>query len=66
MNEPDYSWTQPLCAVCWDASHPGRRPTTVIDSGEETCCSCGRPTTTGIFIRIDPALATHPTRLRDE
>lgn len=61
---PCYSWTQPICHDCWDERHPealsGRG-----DPGEtETCVHCGRSTASGIYVRVDPATADHPTLLK--
>lgn len=61
-----YSFTQPICADCYDRRYPGREPARVIDAELEACCDCARSANEGIYIRVDPATVAHPTRLRDE
>lgn len=59
-----YSWTQPICTACWRERNPGRQPTTLRHPWSEICVHCGKDTVSGIYIRIDPAEAEHPTNLR--
>jgi hypothetical protein len=64
---PRYSWTQPCCSVCWVERNPGREPVRMNDWSRflETCVYCGSDTTSGIYVRIDPAVASHPTLEKD-
>jgi len=59
-----YSWTQPQCASCFAAQNPGRQPLTALVGYKETCCTCGKDTRDGIYIRIDPKVAKFPTNLK--
>jgi len=54
------SWTQPLCEDCWDERYLSRVSVRDVDGPAETCCLCGHATTSGIFIRIDPASVPFP------
>ena len=56
-----YSWTQPCCDACWSRINGDRIPHRVIDRPEEVCVHCNQYTTSGIYIRIDPATAPFPT-----
>lgn len=52
------TWTHALCEACWKAREPGREPFRLVDVGivdrkTETCCRCGEPTTTGIYVRAN-------------
>jgi hypothetical protein len=58
---PRLSWTQPSCLECWIARNPGRLATRVKDAERESCVYCGEGTEDGIYVRIDPAEAPHPT-----
>jgi hypothetical protein len=41
-------------------------PVRVKDVGEaETCVDCSELTSDGIFLRVDPASAKYPSRLKD-
>lgn len=60
-----FSWTQPCCAACWRERNPGRKPVALKDAERETCVHCGLSAQSGIFVRIDPAEAVHPTRTKD-
>lgn len=62
---PRYSWTQPICEGCYDDRYPGRRPSVLIEPELETCVDCGLVTRSGIYLRIDPAEARHPTLKKD-
>ncbi len=53
------TWTQPICAACWMAEHPGRSPVRVRDTIER-CCMCGGDTAAGIYVRRDPATVSYP------
>jgi hypothetical protein len=62
-----HSWTQPICDDCWHIREPNRKvPVRLVKSARESeeCVICGRPTTSGIYIRIDPSTAPHPTRVK--
>lgn len=61
-----YSWTQPICRLCWNHDHPdkpfgedrdGRGP-------EERCSNCGSWTRSGVYIRVDPKVAAYPSILK--
>lgn len=58
------SWTQPCCWPCWHQHNPRRRPHQIAHSERtfETCCYCGDPTFSGIYVRVDPDTVSHPTR----
>jgi hypothetical protein len=63
MTQPEksYSWTQPCCHDCWDAGNP-ESPSPRTDRGElETCVYCAMPTHSGIYVRVDPKLASYPS-----
>lgn len=62
-----YSRTQPCCKDCWNERNPERQTLEpfVGNGPDETCVYCGKPTNSGIYIRIDPAAAPHPS-LTDE
>ncbi len=62
---PRWSWTQPQCEPCWDIANPDRHPSRLIAAEPETCVTCGEPTSSGIYIRTDPASAPYPTHLKD-
>ena len=55
-----YSWTQPCCNACWDAAHPDRRPTRVLETEDEICCFCEIATRSGIYVRVDPETCRRP------
>lgn len=50
-------WTHSICVECWNK----QRPENQVDHGEldntepEICCWCEGKTTTGIYLRADPA-----------
>lgn len=47
-------WNHLLCDVCWDKLHPNRAPVRLKDDSGQ-CCVCRAVTTSGIYIRADPA-----------
>jgi hypothetical protein len=58
------SWTQPMCDACWISSRGSdERPVRMhTDYREpEQCAWCGRLTSSGIYVRIDPATMPYPT-----
>jgi hypothetical protein len=61
---PRYSFTQPICADCWDAQNPGRVATRVTTGELEHCAFCAEPTVEGIYVRVDPATVPWPTNLK--
>lgn len=58
---PRWSWTQPICPDCYELRHPGREPSKLINPDPELCVDCAKQTWAGIYVRIDPAEARHPT-----
>ena len=67
MNQVRYSWSQPTCIHCFEVHHHSRTPVRLIGDYRETeiCVYCGERTFDGIYIRIDPAEAPHPTRIKE-
>jgi hypothetical protein len=62
-----HSWTQPICEGCWQIREPGHKvPVRLVKSEREReqCVICGHDTLSGIYIRIDPSTAPHPTRVK--
>lgn len=71
-----FSWTQPVCTHCWvqensvpddDGGALIRTPVRLKNPDNlpweellERCCKCGRATTSGIYIRIDPTTVPFP------
>ncbi len=56
-------WTHPQCNTCWEKENPGRTPhrlSLTLSVGEETCCTCGVSTKSGIYIRRDPKTVPYP------
>lgn len=49
-------WTHETCLPCYEKLHPGRTPCRLKDPEEGSCCICGDPAGTGIYVRIDPAV----------
>lgn len=58
---PRYSWTQPQCLDDYERENPDRPATRLRFPEDEICVTCGQPTRSGIYIRIDPAEAAYPT-----
>jgi hypothetical protein len=57
-----YGWTQPLCDDCWAGwANSDAEPVRAVGGELEVCCHCGKPTESGIYIRVDPlgAYARH-------
>jgi len=55
-------WNHYICELCWQLrckanNEPGRRPVQVKDYHERPCCYCGKPSTSGIFVRENPESA---------
>lgn len=65
------NWTQPVCDPCWAAEYGvfdtdghliglSREPARRVDPDELVCCRCGRPTRSGILVRVDPTTVPFP------
>lgn len=67
MMTPRYSWTQPCCATCWEDQHPGLVPVRMRSQVAEVelCVFCAAANLDGIYLRIDPAEAPHPSIMKD-
>ena len=61
----NFSWTQPCCFDCYAKRYPGRQPVRLKVAEKETCVDCGEETEDGIYIRVDPEHAAHPTLPKD-
>lgn len=48
------SFKHVLCADCWYAKNPGRKPVLVYNAPPGVCCQCSRGTLVPIYIRQDP------------
>lgn len=59
-----YGWTQPICFACFHSQNPNRVPVRVRGADTERCVHCDEETREGIYIRIDPDIAPHPSILR--
>jgi len=59
-----FNWTQPLCLQCWADQEGDRVPQRLAESirEKEVCCNCGEVTWSGIYVRVNPEEAKHPTR----
>jgi len=53
-------WTHAICDDCWDEKHPDRPAPRKGQGPIEHCCYCGDHTTSGIYVRDDPATVPHP------
>src|SRR5262252_6463485 len=60
-NRVKYSWTQPICEACWEERHHGLPAGRLKHPSAETCVWCGQRTMDGIYIRVDPSTAPHPS-----
>jgi hypothetical protein len=68
-HRPQWSWTQPICRECWNERNPDRQVTnaaTLYLSEREFCCHCGEPATSGIYVRVDPALIAYPSLKKED
>lgn len=57
------NWTQPQCGICWELTYgPTRTPYRLVKEyrQREVCCTCGRRTRSGIYIRVDPSTVPYP------
>lgn len=62
------SWTQPICETCWKRPpihDVPPEPVRLLNPGEERCAFCGDGTTSGIYVRADPASVPFPARKED-
>lgn len=48
-------WTHLICEDCWNERHPTRRAVKVSFDDGAPCCFCGKDTSSGIYVREDPA-----------
>lgn len=62
VTEPRLSWNQPICDVCFWLRNPNREPVRLREPEAEICAYCGDGTTSGIYVRADPASFNFPTR----
>ena len=62
-----YSFTQPICYMCYTIRHPDVEPSRIREEYRETetCCICGNQTDEGIWYRIDPRTVWYPTEKVD-
>jgi hypothetical protein len=51
---PASRWIHALCESCW-AAREHRTPPRITDAEAEVCCACQTSTTSGIYIRANPA-----------
>lgn len=58
------SWTNPFCDACYTNLRLGREPIRLLKPQSEKCCMCYRPTTSGIYVRIDPYKVKFPRQKR--
>jgi hypothetical protein len=54
------NWTQPICGDCYAVRSPGRNPTCMSDPDARVCCDCGKTTSEGIFLGVDPRTVPFP------
>lgn len=61
-----FSWTQPCCSACFWLLHGDPLVSSRLKQpAPETCVHCGGETRSGIYVRVDPADALHPTLTKD-
>jgi hypothetical protein len=48
-------WTHAICVSCWKLRNGERDPVGLKDPEVETCCFCGKKTSSGVYVRFDPA-----------
>jgi len=59
-----YSWTQPCCDTCFAGLFPNVANPVLIKEEfreDEHCCMCNIAIRNGLYIRINPKTAMHPT-----
>lgn len=50
-------WNHLMCAACWNADDRHvNKAVEGANSEAENCCYCGKPTTSGIWVRADPEM----------
>lgn len=64
---PEQYWTHALCDTCWETHFKGRAgyingDSVRVKDCSETCCQCLTPTTSGIFVRVEPKVMPCFTR----
>jgi hypothetical protein len=47
-------WNHLICDDCWEKRDPGREPHRIIGAKTDSCCFCGNPTLSSIWVRHDP------------
>jgi hypothetical protein len=62
MDGVRYTWTSPVCQLCWDRTHPDREAVRIVPDHTEQrqCVICGYVSMSGIFERIDPRTVRYP------
>lgn len=62
------NWNQPCCDDCWVRMNEDRLPfrLTLAERKDEDCAWCGMSTTSGIYVRADPATVPFPATEDDE
>jgi hypothetical protein len=55
-----FSWNQPICNEDWFRRDYDREPHRLSPAQLEVCAFCGAPTTSGIYVRIDPSTVPFP------
>jgi len=48
------SFNHAICDDCWGKREPKRDPVRIKDFKCMSCCFCGDPTVSGIYVRNDP------------
>jgi hypothetical protein len=41
------------CIECWERNFPDQIPFRVKQAGLDSCCFCGKPTVSGIYVRAN-------------
>jgi len=56
MSYSDSAMDHAICVPCWVDSRPERIPHRVVDDVARACCFCGRPTSSGVYLRQEPSI----------
>jgi hypothetical protein len=48
-------WTHAICQDCWDEQSPDRPAVRAVLGEDELCCWCSEETSSGIYLRANPA-----------
>lgn len=48
-------WNHATCHGCYAEEYPGQVPVRIRLAPQDTCCRCGAPTSSGIYVRREPA-----------